>query len=295
MPGTYSRAEHELLSSLDGILNAVLIPGAFIWDADVIGAFRKESILVFVREIAQVKRIHFSVAPPDVTRQQKRNFLNVQVDAVGIGLASAAASFLPIFLTRLDATNTQIGLLTSMPALAGLILSIPIGSFLQRRRQIVPWFSAARLMVVSCYAITGLAGFFIPQQYMVQAILVIWAFATLPQTIVAVSFTVVMNEVAGPTHRYELMSRRWSILGLTTAVTTLLTGAGAGPHRISAELPDRFPVLIVRRTDQLLFLQPYQHPGCGASATTSWGFPFAAGQELCGADPKPARFHLLHR
>ena len=172
-----------------------------------------------------MKRINFSVAPPDVTRQQKRNFLNVQIDAVGIGLASAAASFLPIFLTRLDATNTQIGLLTSMPALAGLILSIPVGSFLQGRRQIVPWFSAARLLVVSCYAITGLAGFFIPQPYMVQAILVIWAFATLPQTIVAVSFTVVMNEVAGPTHRYELMSRRWSILGLTTAITTLLTGA----------------------------------------------------------------------
>lgn len=171
-----------------------------------------------------MKRIHISVAPPDVTRQQQKNFLNVQVDAVGIGLASAAASFLPVFLTRLDATSTQIGLLTSMPSLAGLILSIPIGSFLQRRRQIVPWFSAARLLVVSCYALTGLAGFLIPQPYMVQAILVIWAFATLPQTIVAVSFTVVMNEVAGPTHRYELMSRRWSILGFTTAVTTLFTG-----------------------------------------------------------------------
>jgi Na+/melibiose symporter-like transporter len=33
-----------------------------------------------------------------------------------------------------------------------------------------------------------------------------------------------MNAVAGPTHRCELMSRRWSVLGLTIAVTTLLTG-----------------------------------------------------------------------
>jgi MFS family permease len=169
-------------------------------------------------------RIRISVAPPDVPPQQKKNFLNVQVDAVGIGLATAAASFLPIFLTRLEATNYQVGLMTSMPALAGLILSIPIGSFLQRRRKIVPWFSVSRLMVVACYAVTGLAGFFIPQQYMVQAVLLIWAFATLPQTILSVAFWVVMNEVAGPTHRYELMSRRWSILGLTTAVTTLLTG-----------------------------------------------------------------------
>jgi len=36
------RAEHELLRGLDGILNAVLIPGGFIWDAAVIGAFQKE-------------------------------------------------------------------------------------------------------------------------------------------------------------------------------------------------------------------------------------------------------------
>ena len=35
-------AEHELLSSLDGMLKAVLVPGEFIWDAAVIGAFRKE-------------------------------------------------------------------------------------------------------------------------------------------------------------------------------------------------------------------------------------------------------------
>ncbi len=107
-----------------------------------------------------MKRIRISVAPADVPPQQKKNFLNVQVDAVGIGLANAAASFLPIFLARLDATTYQIGLLTSMPALAGLLLSIPVGSFLQRQRKIVPWFSVSRLVVVACYAVTGLVGFF---------------------------------------------------------------------------------------------------------------------------------------
>jgi hypothetical protein len=41
---------------------------------------------------------------------QKRNFRNVQIDAIGIGLASAAAPFLPVFLARLGATNIQVGL-----------------------------------------------------------------------------------------------------------------------------------------------------------------------------------------
>jgi hypothetical protein len=155
---------------------------------------------------------------------QKRNFRNVQVDAVGIGLASAAAPFLPVFLTRLGATNIQVGLLTSMPAFTGLILAIFIGNFLQTRRNIIPWFSGARLLVVSSYALTGIVPFLVPREFAVQAVLLIWAAATIPQTMLAVSFSVVMNAVAGPEGRYELMSRRWSILGLTSAITVAVAG-----------------------------------------------------------------------
>jgi len=48
--------------------------------------------------------------------------------------------------------------------------------------------------------------------------------ATLPQTLVSVAFTVVMGRVAGPDGRMALMSRRWSILGLTNALTVLVVG-----------------------------------------------------------------------
>lgn len=159
--------------------------------------------------------------PPSVN---KRNFVNVQIDAVGIGLAGAAGPFLPIFLTRSGASSFQISLLTSMPAVTGLLLALLIGRFLQTRRQIVPWFSAARLTVVLCYTLTGLAPFIFPTPLVVPAVLGIWAFATIPQTVVAIAFSVVMNAVAGPASRYELMTRRWSILGLTTSISTVVAG-----------------------------------------------------------------------
>lgn len=146
------------------------------------------------------------------------------MDAIGIGLSSAAAQFLPVFLTRLGASSLEVGLLSSMPGVTGLLLAIPIGRFLQTRRNIVPWFSTARLLVISCYAMTGLIAFLVPEQLAIRAILAIWAFATLPQIIVAVAFTVVMNAVAGPEHRYDLMSRRWSTLGLTSAITVSIVG-----------------------------------------------------------------------
>jgi predicted MFS family arabinose efflux permease len=171
-----------------------------------------------------VRLFGWSPAPYDVTPAQRKNFVNVQIDAIGIGLANAASPFLPVFLTRLGASNTEVGLLTSMPGLTGLFLAILVGRFLQTRRNIVPWFSAARLMVVSSYAATGLAAFIVPERHLITTILAIWAFATLPQTAVNVAFSVVMNAVAGPNHRYDLMSRRWSTLGIVTAISVAVVG-----------------------------------------------------------------------
>lgn len=171
-----------------------------------------------------MKSIRISAAPPTVTGQQRKNYIYVQIDAIAIGLAGAAGPFLPVFLTRLGATNLQVGLLTSMPGVTGLVLAIIIGRFLQNRSNIVPWFSASRLMVVSSYAATGLAPFVVPQQHLIPAILGIWALATIPQTALSVCFSVVMNAVAGPNLRYDLMSRRWSILGLTNAIAVTVAG-----------------------------------------------------------------------
>jgi MFS family permease len=166
----------------------------------------------------------FTVKDSSLTPTQRQNFRNVQIDAIGVGLSSAAGPFLPVFLARLGATSLQIGLLSSMPGITGLLLAIPIGRFLQTRRDIIPWFSFARLLVISCYALTGLITLLVPEKMAINAILAIWAFATLPQTIVAVAFTVVMSTVAGPEHRYDLMSRRWSMLGLTSAITATVAG-----------------------------------------------------------------------
>jgi hypothetical protein len=171
-----------------------------------------------------VRSLHWSAAPPGATPTQRSNFLKVQIDGIGIGLASAAAPFLPVFLTRLNATNFQVGLLTAMPAATGLVLAIAVGRFLQGRRQVVPWYSFMRLLVVMSYALTGIVPFIVPREQAVPAVLLIWAVATLPQTFVNVAFSVVMNAVAGPKGRYDLMSRRWTILGLTTAITVAIAG-----------------------------------------------------------------------
>ena len=153
---------------------------------------------------------------------QKQNFRYVQIDAIGVSISNVAAPFLPVFLTRLGASNFQVGLLSSMPGVTGLLLAIFVGRFLQTRRNIVPWYSLSRLAVILCYAITGILTLLIPPEFAILSTLVIWAFATLPQTALAVAFSVLMNEVAGPEGRYALLSRRWAIFGLTGVVGTFI-------------------------------------------------------------------------
>src|SRR5512138_97449 len=153
---------------------------------------------------------------------QKRNFRYVQIDAVGVSIASIAAPFLPVFLTRLGATNFQVGLLSSMPGMTGLVLAMVVGRFLQTRRNVVPWYSLSRLMVILCYALTGILTISISEKFVIIATLAIWAFATIPQTALAVAFSVVMNAVAGPEGRYALLSRRWAIFGLTGVIGTFI-------------------------------------------------------------------------
>src|SRR5262245_35298323 len=155
---------------------------------------------------------------------QERNTRNVLIDGVGVGIVSGVSTFLSVFLVRLGASPFLVGLLTSMPALTGILLAMPVGRLLERQRNIVPWYSRARVWVLGSYALTGLVPFLFELEAASIPIIVIWAVATVPQTIVNVAFTIVMGAVAGPNRRYYLMSRRWSSLGITSALTVALVG-----------------------------------------------------------------------
>lgn len=176
---------------------------------------------VTMQRIRQRRLLERLVPLDSDTRSQ--NIRRVVIDGIGVGVASAAQPYLPVFLTRLGASNLAIGLLASLPALSGLIFGIPVGRFLQSRRQVVPSYAVSRFLLLSCFALTGLIPIFFAD-FRVEIIIALWALATIPQIFVNICFTLVMGAVAGPEGRYYLMSRRWSILGLTTAVTVAIAG-----------------------------------------------------------------------
>ena len=201
---------------------ALVVPASDAQEIDALHSLPQPTADELAQPAPSPDRGGMSEAEQQEIKRHNRRY--VQIDAVGVALGNASSPFLPVFLARMGATNVQVGLLSTMPGITGLVLAIVIGRFLQTRRNIVPWFSLARLLVISSYALTGLVPFLVPREYVVLAVLGIWAAATLPQIMVNVAFSVVMNSVAGPDGRFDLMSRRWSILGLTTAITVALAG-----------------------------------------------------------------------
>lgn len=167
-----------------------------------------------------------------------RNYRLVQADSLFVGVVSAAGTFLPVYLVRLGAPGTAVGLLTSVPALTAFGLAIPFGRWLQTRRDIVPWYSRLRLVAWMSYAAMGIAGAALPRTVAIPVMLAIWAAASLPSTAALVAFPIVMDGAAGPDGRFDLLGRRWAAAGVSTAITVAVAGQALGqlPFPLNFEL-----------------------------------------------------------
>ncbi len=174
---------------------------------------------------AGLRRVpRWSVAPPGVGGRRLHNYRIVQRDAIAVGFTSAAAPFLGVFLARFGATPFQLGLFNAIPSIFGLVLAIPLGQFLLRRGSIPRWLGVNRMLAAFTYGVIGLFPFFVPPAAIVPLSLVVWTVLAVPQLIIPIAFNVVMSIIAGPGGRFELLSRRWALAVLTTAITVAVCG-----------------------------------------------------------------------
>jgi hypothetical protein len=173
---------------------------------------------------------------------QARNWRLVQLDSVFIGVVNASGTFLPVFLLRMGASASDVGLVTALPALTAFALAIPFGRMLQRRRNIVPWYSRLRLVAWSSYAVMAAVAWAIPDHGLaIPIILAVWALASVPSTAALVGFALVMDGAAGPGGRFDLLGRRWAIAGV---VATLSLALG-GQFLSAVQFPENFELLLV--------------------------------------------------
>jgi hypothetical protein len=157
------------------------------------------------------------------SREPERSRQLAVLDAAPVGLIQALLNFLPVFLVRLGGSSLQVGLLTSLPALAGMLLAIPMGQFWARQTRLVQWTAVLRVVWYSACLFTGLLPFFGAWRQP-DALVALWGLAAVPQAGFAVGIISVLGAVTGTSGSMGLLGRRWSLAAAVTAAATLIIG-----------------------------------------------------------------------
>ena len=147
------------------------------------------------------------------------------VELFWAGILGSAATFNAAFALRLEATNTDVGYLSSIPALLAVLVSVPAGRFLQARARRTPYILWAlfinRLSYLLLAVIPWLGGLHIPLGSLTVCVLV---FATIPAHFFNVGWIPLIAEAVDVRSRAGLVMARQMIANAVTALFSFLFG-----------------------------------------------------------------------
>ncbi|WP_462409820.1 MFS transporter [Neobacillus sp. Marseille-QA0830] len=152
---------------------------------------------------------------------EKISIYHGMVSSVATNLAS---NYYPIFaISILGATNYQVGLISSLPPLVTLIMTIPAAILLnrleQQKKTVAMSTFAARAMFMLIIAIMLL-----PSSYQAWAFLFIIALINIPGTISTIGWQTLISGMIPDQRRGAFFSDRNRLLTIVGMVTTLLIG-----------------------------------------------------------------------
>jgi Na+/melibiose symporter-like transporter len=149
---------------------------------------------------------------------QRQNVLHVAIDGALIGLMSAAASFVSVFVIRLGAPALWVSLLSSIPSTIALVMTLPWSQAAERMTRPQRAWALSRLAVHTVYPLVALIPSLLPGPAAARLIVLVWSLSALPSSLSNILFTLVMGNAVSPDRRAVLMSRRWSVMGVAKLI-----------------------------------------------------------------------------
>jgi MFS family permease len=169
-------------------------------------------------------RIISSLFHVDMTKKDDRNAVFLVAEIFFASIMGGASAFNAAFAVRLGATNSQIGLLSSIPALLALIVSIPAGRFIQKKAKRKPWLLGTLTLSRVSMLMVALSPFIhagSAQGLLVVSILIIMS---APASFFNVGFIPMLADVIPEENRASVFTARNVIAGATTSVSVFLFG-----------------------------------------------------------------------
>ncbi|MBK8985417.1 MAG: MFS transporter [Chloroflexi bacterium] len=160
-----------------------------------------------------------------IPAEHRRNFFHLYMDIAWFGVLNASAiSFMAVYATRLGATGWQIGLLSAAPAVVSLMVTLPMGSWLQKGGAIsrkVFWTSVGYRLF---YAVWVFLPFFLLPQAQVTALIVLVFLMSIPGTALSVGFNALFAAAVPVEWRSHVTGIRNALLAVTFIAVSLLCG-----------------------------------------------------------------------
>jgi MFS family permease len=161
----------------------------------------------------------------DLNNIHDRNAWYLVLEIFWSSVLASAAAFNSAYAIRLGATNTDIGLLSSLPALLAVIVSIPAGKYLERRARRKTPILVSLTAYRFGYALIALVPLVrlghIPQGILITGALILF---TIPAHLFNVGFTPMLAEIIPEERRAATFSARNIIYNASYSVIVFLFG-----------------------------------------------------------------------
>lgn len=157
--------------------------------------------------------------------QEDHNILHWYASTALFGIVDGSMwVFLPVFLARLGASPSVLGLYNSLPALVSIAFSIPAGVLVDRATdQMATWKRIAFCMRMF-YPLIILAPFFLPRESLPVAIVALWALRVVPDAAGTLLWIAIAGRAVSPRRRAHVNGTRWAMLSLISASCQGLAG-----------------------------------------------------------------------
>lgn len=175
---------------------------------------------VLVEKLRQIKN-DLMTQGSDLLEQNIR--LNVYHGIIANIALNMVNPFVGIFAVRLGATNYQIGLVSSAPALVGLLSMIPGGKFIDSRIDRKRWCAIFMLMHRLFYLLLAAIPFFTPDKRAGVLVLTL-ALMNLPGSIANVSWQGFISRVVPHKRRASAFAKRSLAMNVAGTVAVLISG-----------------------------------------------------------------------
>ncbi len=161
----------------------------------------------------------------DLTDKDSRNAFYLVLEVFWASILASAASFNAAYAIRLGAENVQVGLLSSLPALFAVVVSIPAGHILQARSRRKPWILTSLAINRMAYLLIALLPF-IKMAGVNQGDIVIWILVlfSIPAHFFNVGWIPMLAEVTTEERRTAIFSARNIIYNASISICTFLFG-----------------------------------------------------------------------